>query len=578
MCVTPGTSGGLVGKKLGDYELRELLGVGGMAEVYRGHDVALGREVAVKVLPAALALDPGYVDRFRDEARRVAGLTHPNVVPVYHYGEEEGLLFLVMPILKESLRDRMEREGALPPSDAAKLVVQVAAALDAAHAQGIVHRDVKPENILLNHEGKGHLTDFGIARELSFLKETGPNRTLAATGLPVGTPEYMAPEQLRAGDVDQRADIYALGAVLYELLTGSVPHEAPTAYEVAALVLTAPTMPPSQRNPQIWPELEAVVLTALAKEAKDRFRDARSFAMALRRSVLQRDPNAPKLTMPAGAFTAAPGMAGTSGALVVQGPSGPQVLNPAPAAGAVAVLPPLTGPLMAMPTGAPVPWFPEPIGTRPRGVRPRPLGRKSALVAALLVLAIVGVCGGSSLALLKGLALPGAPIDLRFPIGNGLTGAGTETPDTGGNTGGTGTSTGTVTSGSPDATATPTRELTATPVPQSLSVGNVGLSFKHDVCTGTQTITNQSAAATIGWLWTSNPYGSDGQYKVNGSSASSPPRDVSPGIGPASSDTVSITVDNCMDHLGPKTITLRDTTDSQYSYTFTVSIDSGGAG
>jgi serine/threonine-protein kinase len=576
MCVTPGTAGGLVGKKLGDYELREVLGAGGMAEVYRGYDIALGREVAVKVLPAALALDPGYVDRFRDEARRVAGLTHPNVVPVYHYGEEEGLLFLVMPVLKESLRDRMEREGALPPSDAAKLVVQVAAALDAAHAQGIVHRDVKPENILLNHEGKGHLTDFGIARELSFLKETGSNRTLAATGLPVGTPEYMAPEQLRAGDVDQRADIYALGAVLYELLTGSVPHEAPAPYEVAALVLTAPTMPPSQRNPQIWPELEAVVLTALAKEAKDRFRDARSFAMALRRSVLQRDPNAPKLTMPAGAYTAAPGMTGTTGALVLQGPNGPLVLNPGPPAGAVAVLPPLTGPMMAMPTGAPAPWMPpEPIGTR-RGARARPLGRRSALVAALLVLAIVGVCGGSSLALLKGLSLPGAPTDLRFPIGNGLTGAsGTQTPDAGGNNGGTGTSSGTVTSGGPDATATPTIEPTATPVPPPLTFsGNLALSGQN-TCSGTMTVTNNSAR-TINWEWDGTNQGlSKFHYSLNGGPLGEwPPHNDNMRVGEV--DRVFVFASCNSSNNGSQFWPLQLTDNLGDSLPFTLSIKSGG--
>ncbi|MGH2514493.1 MAG: serine/threonine-protein kinase, partial [Ktedonobacterales bacterium] len=209
--MTPGNTGTLIGQSLGGYQLLSLLGAGGMAEVYRAKDPKLDREVAVKVLPAALAMDAGYVERFRDEARRVAALNHPNVVPVYHYGEERGLLFLVMPVLRESLRDRMERDGLLPVSEATRYVVQIAAALDAAHALGLVHRDVKPENILINAEGKALLTDFGIAREASFLKQTGSNRTLAATGLPVGTPEYMAPEQLRAGLVDQRADIYAFG-------------------------------------------------------------------------------------------------------------------------------------------------------------------------------------------------------------------------------------------------------------------------------------------------------------------------------------------------------------------------------
>ena len=300
--MTPSNTGVLIGQTLGDYELISLLGAGGMAEVYRARDLALGREVAVKVLPASLALDPGYVERFRDEARRVATLDHPNVVPVYHYGEEQGLLYLVMPILKESLRDRMAREGILSPSEAGRIVVQVAAALDTAHNHGIVHRDVKPENILLSTEGKAHLTDFGISREVEFLRQTGKARTLAASGLPVGTPEYMAPEQLRGGEVDQRADIYALGAVLYELLTGTVPFDGPTPYEVASLVLTSPLTPPSVRNDAIWPDLDQVVMKSLERDATARYADARSLAIALRNAVLHRDDKMARVTIPASTY------------------------------------------------------------------------------------------------------------------------------------------------------------------------------------------------------------------------------------------------------------------------------------
>ncbi|HLY29447.1 MAG TPA: serine/threonine-protein kinase, partial [Ktedonobacterales bacterium] len=276
----------LIGRTLDVYVLRSLLGAGGMAEVYRAFETPLGREVAVKVLPETLARDPGYVERFRNEAKQVAALNHPHITPVYHYGEEQGLLFLVMPLLKESLRDRLDREGRLGATDATRLTVQIASALDAAHARGLVHRDVKPENILLNTEGKAMLTDFGIAREVSFLRETGAARTLAASGLPVGTPEYMAPEQLRAALVDQRADLYSLGAVLYELLTGVAPHEAATPYEVAALALTAPVAAPSTHNPAIWPELDGVVLKTLEKEPGDRYQTARSFALALREVVV----------------------------------------------------------------------------------------------------------------------------------------------------------------------------------------------------------------------------------------------------------------------------------------------------
>jgi hypothetical protein len=576
MRVTSSNAGGLTGKKLGDYELRALLGAGGMAEVYRGYDTALGRELAVKVLPAALALDAGYVERFRDEARRVAALTHPNIVPVYQYGEEDGLLYLVMPVLKESLRERMDREGTLPPSDAAKLAVQVAAALDAAHTSGIVHRDVKPENILLNNEGKAHLTDFGIARELSFLKETGSNRTLAATGLPVGTPEYMAPEQLRAGDVDQRADIYALGAVLYELLTGVVPHEAPTPYEVAALVLTAPTMPPSQRNPEIWPELEAVVMTAVAKEAKDRYRDARSFAIALRRSVVHRDPNAPKFTMPAGLYTGGPGPllpVPGSGPLVLQGPGGPLLLDPA--------MSPMSGPLGPMgpvTTAAPAVWSTDPGLREVRGLRPKPMGRRTAVIAALVVLAIVFVCGGSSLAVLSGLLGPTAATDLRLPIGNGLTGAGgTDTPSSAGTAiGGNTTGQATFPAG---ATETPTATATATSMPQPTATavppppltfsGNLVLSpAGGGVCKGTMTVTNNSAN-NISWTWTpsNRPSGLKSfSYSIPGKSSGTwPPQDSQ--LRPGQQDQVTAWA-NCSG--GPWQLHLQDSAVGNQPFTMSI--------
>ncbi|HEV2235750.1 MAG TPA: serine/threonine-protein kinase [Ktedonobacterales bacterium] len=281
-----GDQGSLVGSMLGGYRLTALLGAGGMAEVYQGRDPGSGRDVAVKVLPRALAQDPGYVNRFRDEARRVAALKHPNVVPLLRYGEEGGLLYIVMPVLTESLRDRMERDRVIPPTEAAKLTVQVAAALDAAHKQGLVHRDVKPENVLISSQGRALLTDFGISREVDVLSKASAQRTLAATGLPVGTPEYMAPEQLRGGAFDQRVDIYALGAVLYEMLTGHVPHDANTPYEVAALVLTKPIRPPSQYNPAIWPALEKVVMRALAPEAGDRYPNMLTFATDLRHAVV----------------------------------------------------------------------------------------------------------------------------------------------------------------------------------------------------------------------------------------------------------------------------------------------------
>ena len=277
--------GSLVGQTLGVYRLRSLLGVGGMAEVYLAEDPSLRRDIAVKVLPRSLAADPGYVERFRNEAQRVASLSHPNITPVYTFGEERGLLYLVMPRLKESLRERMDHESQLTMQEAARITNQIAAALYIAHQHGIVHRDVKPENILLDESGKAMLTDFGIARELAALREAGMARTLAATGLPVGTPEYMAPEQLRGMAATEQVDLYALGVVLYEMLTGHVPHDATTPYEVATAVLRDEARPPSYYNHSLSGAVENVIMTAMAKDPEQRYPDMKAFALALRNAT-----------------------------------------------------------------------------------------------------------------------------------------------------------------------------------------------------------------------------------------------------------------------------------------------------
>jgi serine/threonine-protein kinase len=294
-------TGWLTGRRLGDYHLQELLGAGGMADVYRAYDLILMREVAVKVLAGPLADDPAYVDRFRTEARRVAALSHPHLVQVYHAGEDkldgQRLLYLVMPLLQGSLHDLLKREGKLPYVEATWLALQVADGLEAAHRLGLVHRDVKPENILLDAEGQALLADFGVAREARY----GQRSTTAWSGLAVGTPEYMAPEQLRGGRVDQRADIYGLGSVLYELLTGRLPFTGETPYDLAERALNAPLMPPTAYAPDIPPALEQVVLRAMARNANDRYPSVAAFALAARQAVSQQS---------AGALPLAAGMAG----------------------------------------------------------------------------------------------------------------------------------------------------------------------------------------------------------------------------------------------------------------------------
>jgi serine/threonine protein kinase len=281
--------GALCGERLGGYLLGELLGVGGMAEVYRAQDLMLQREVAVKVLAAHLADNADYTDRFRAEAHRVGSLSHPHLVPVYHAGEAEvqgkRLLYLVMPLLQESLRDLRRREGKLPSAEASWLVLQVADGLEAAHRSGIIHRDVKPGNVLLDTEGHPLLADFGIAREVC---PTSQEVSSTQNGEVVGTPEYMAPEQLRGAPIDQRADVYALGAMLYELLTGRLPFVGATAYDLAAHVLSAPLIPPSILEPDLVPAVERVVLTALARDPAERYATAGGFALALRNALVDR--------------------------------------------------------------------------------------------------------------------------------------------------------------------------------------------------------------------------------------------------------------------------------------------------
>ena len=269
----------LSGHWLGQYQLLDLLKKGGMADVYRARERDTDRLVAVKVLPAALAADPDYVARFKNEAVQLRKLAHPNIVTIESFGEQGPYFYLVMPLLNGSLRDVLIRQGRVDPHDALGVAAQVASALVAVHALGLIHRDIKPDNILLSDD-KVLLTDFGIVRQLDV---TRPEQlpTLAGTGLPIGTPQYMAPEQLAIRPVDHRADLYALGAVLYEMLTGQPPHIADTPYAIASRVLSAPVISPSTLNSAVWPDLETLVLHALARNPDDRYSTAASMRDAI---------------------------------------------------------------------------------------------------------------------------------------------------------------------------------------------------------------------------------------------------------------------------------------------------------
>nr|MBN1229600.1 serine/threonine protein kinase [Anaerolineae bacterium] len=269
----------LIGKTLGNYEIVELIGKGGMAAVYKGFQSSMNRHVAVKIMAQQYSSDPAFVGRFKNEAQVIAQIEHAHILPVYDFGEHDGMLYIVMRYLPTgTLEDRIV-EGGMPGKDAVAIFKQIASALDFAHSRGIIHRDLKPANILIDGQGNAFLSDFGIAKSL----EGGQN--LTGTGSVVGTPTYMSPEQGLGEDIDSRTDIYALGVMLFEMLTGRVPFTADN--PMAVMLKHINEAPPSVRsfNPNIHPEVEAVVLQAMAKERADRFQKAEEMIEALEYAV-----------------------------------------------------------------------------------------------------------------------------------------------------------------------------------------------------------------------------------------------------------------------------------------------------
>jgi serine/threonine protein kinase len=262
----------LVGRTLGNYLIQELLGQGGMATVYKGYRADIDRYVAVKVLPPHPGLDQEFIERFRQEARTIARLQHPHILPLYDYGVQDDILYLIMAYIDGgSLADRIE-EGGMRLSEVEKILRQVAGALDYAHRQGVIHRDIKPDNILLDKEGNALLADFGIAK----LAEGGSNLTV--TGGLVGTPAYMAPEQGSGDKVTGSADIYSLGVVVYEMLTGSKPYNAETPMQIVIKHMTAPVPSIREKLPDLPAQLELVIDRALAKLPDNRYASAIEFA------------------------------------------------------------------------------------------------------------------------------------------------------------------------------------------------------------------------------------------------------------------------------------------------------------
>jgi eukaryotic-like serine/threonine-protein kinase len=267
------------------YEIGEVLGYGGMAEVHLGRDVRLGREVAVKVLRADLARDPSFQTRFRREAQAAASLNHPAIVAVYDTGEDAvqngGLPYIVMEYVEgRTLRDILKAEGRLMPRRAMEIVADVCAALDFSHRNGIVHRDVKPGNVMITPTGAVKVMDFGIARAAA-----DAGATVTATAQVIGTAQYLSPEQARGENVDARSDVYSTGCMLYELLTGHPPFTGDSPVAVAYQHVREIAPPPSSSNPDVPPDLDAIVMKSMAKNPANRYQTANDMRSDLIRSI-----------------------------------------------------------------------------------------------------------------------------------------------------------------------------------------------------------------------------------------------------------------------------------------------------
>ncbi len=364
----------MVGRLIGGrYRLLAPLGEGGMATLWRAIDEQLDREVAVKLLRPQYGTDAGFAARFRQEARSAGSLSHPNIVPVYDYGTdaESGGQYIVMQLVEgHDLAAVLRERGPLEPDEAVRIALGVASALEAAHRRGIVHRDVKPGNILIDHDVK--VTDFGIARAVS---ET----SMTVTGTTLGSVHYFSPEQARGDEVTGASDVYSLGIVLYEMLTGRRPFEGDSAAGVALKRLTEDPLPPTTHAP-VPQALSAIVMRALERDPARRYPDAGSFAEALR--VWQRTPDAPAVP---------PGAAGAH-----------SLPAPLPAAGepTVYVPPRVTLPsdraaISGMPPGGAPPR--RPMASRRQEPQPQPWWMWLLAVLGILLLATIGFLGAQLL-------------------------------------------------------------------------------------------------------------------------------------------------------------------------------------
>jgi tRNA A-37 threonylcarbamoyl transferase component Bud32 len=301
----------MIGELIGGrYEIEELLGTGGMSSVYRAQDTVLERRVALKILHDHFSADPEYVERFRREARALARLNHPNIVTVIDRGQFGNRQFIVFEhVPGENLKEVIEREGALTVPQALALTHQIACGLAFAHEHGIVHRDVKPQNVLMDESGTAKVTDFGIARSVE------PDDGLTETGTLLGTSDYIAPEQASGQPVDARTDQYSLGVLLYELLTGEVPYRADGFMAVALRHLRDPVPSVRERRPGVPAQVDEIVARAMAKRPEDRFPSTEAMMAAVEAALSEEAgegaaPNGATAVLPRVARRSPPSSAG----------------------------------------------------------------------------------------------------------------------------------------------------------------------------------------------------------------------------------------------------------------------------
>ena len=269
----------LIGRVVGTYRIEARIGAGGMGEVFRAHDSKLDRPVALKLLPADVASNPDRLRRFHAEARAASSINHPNILVIHDFGEVDGCPFIISELVEgETLRDRIRR-GAIPPAEALDIAIQVSTALAAAHARGIVHRDIKPENVMVRPDGYVKVLDFGLMKLMP--SDNGVTVTGTDAGHVLGTPHYMSPEQARGLETGPTSDVWSVGVLIYEMLTGRPPFRGSSAADVIAAILSVEAAPVDLHAPQVPDLLSGVVSTTLLKDASRRYESAAELHAAL---------------------------------------------------------------------------------------------------------------------------------------------------------------------------------------------------------------------------------------------------------------------------------------------------------